>query len=762
MASRSLGTLTLDLVAKIGGYVSGLSQADRASEKFKRDQEKRFQQLNVSAIAAGTAIGNLLAEGITRAANAFPALIDAIDQFNDVRDATGASIENISALDRVARETGTTMEAVEGILVKFNSTLKEAKPDNDAGRLFKELNLNIVELKSLDPAEALRRTAVAFSKFADDGNKARAMQELFGKSVREAAPFLNDLAEKTQLVGTTSTEAARQAEAFNKQVFSLKADITDLGRAIAQDLLPYLSRMITNIREFKSQGNLGIIFKDAAKDILGFGKLTEDAGKDINTFMKERERLQKNLAFAEKNDRPTRAIKEEIDEINRYLQVARTRQKTLVDQTNAQEEYTDAVSRRFNAEKKSLNIPDKPPSGGRVGGAGVTKDQFAEAARYIESLQKQLERTQELTVAEQALQDIQLGRLGQVTAAQKEQILSIAAQIDAAKEMKKQEEEMKKYKEAVDKVNVSLLELQGRTAEAAAIRFDQENSALYQLFSAQGDSAMIKKLDTIKQLTVATAQLKEQQDQYASITENLRIQEERIALNQQMGVMGELDGLRRLGEARQQAYAQLQKNYEIQKQIAEQANDPKMIQQVEALKLQLDQLGATLDPLAEKFNTMLGDKFSEAFGSIIDGSKSAEEAFKDMINSFVSDLVRLAAQDVFRSLFSGGGSATGGFGFDLGSIFSSLFAGSRANGGPVMANSLYRVNENGPELFQASNGEQFLMTGPSGGSVKPNSNGAVININQSFAPGTNRATTQQAAVQAGREINRSMARNGQR
>lgn len=761
MASRSLGTLTLDLVAKIGGYVSGLSQADRASEKFKRDQEKRFQQLNVSAIAAGTAIGNLLAEGITRAANAFPALIDAIDQFNDVRDATGASIENISALDRVARETGTTMEAVEGILVKFNSALKEAKPDNDAGRLFKELNLNIVELKSLDPAEALRRTAVAFSQFADDGNKARAMQELFGKSVREAAPFLNDLAEKTQLVGTTSTEAARQAEAFNKQVFSLKADITDLGRAIAQDLLPYLSRMITNIREFKSQGNLGIIFKDAAKDILGFGKLTEDAGKDINTFMKERERLQKNLAFAEKNDRPTRAIKEEIDEINRYLQVARTRQKTLVDQTNAQEEYTDAVSRRFNAEKKSLNIPDKPPSGGRVGGAGVTKDQFAEAARYIESLQKQLERTQELTVAEQALQDIQLGRLGQVTAAQKEQILNIAAQIDAAKEMKKQEEEMKKYKEAVDKVNVSLLELQGRTAEAAAIRFDQENSALYQLFSAQGDSEMIKKLDTIKQLTVATAQLKEQQDQYASITENLRIQEERIALNQQMGVMGELDGLRRLGEARQQAYAQLQKNYEIQKKIAEQANDPKMIQQVEALKLQLDQLGATLDPLAEKFNTMFGDKFSEAFGSIIDGSKSVKDALRDMVNSFITDLAKLAAQDVFKSLVSGGGSATGGVGFNLGSLLSSLFAGGRANGGPIMPNSLYRVNENGPELFQAANGEQFMMTGPKdSGKVIPNSGGFSQSNTFVIQGNIDRRTQTQVAQKIRQETNTAAQRMG--
>lgn len=677
MASRSLGTLTLDLVAKIGGYVSGLDRADRAADKFAKDQEKRFKEMNVSAIAAGTAIGEFLADGIRRAAAAFPALVDALDQFNDVKDATGSSVENISALDRVARETGTTLENVEGVLVKFNAALKEAKPDNDAGRVFAQLNLNIAELKSLDPAEALRRTAVAFSQFTDDGNKARAMQELFGKSVRDAAPFLNDLAEKTELVGTTSAAAAQQAETFNKQVFALKADITDLARALTSELIPALSRVITNIREFKSQGNLGLIFKDAAKDIVGFGKLTDDAGKDINNFMKERERLQKNLAFAESKGRPTAAIQDEIKEINKYLQVARTRQKTLADQTSATEDYTDAVSRRFAADKKSLSLAEDPKKKPGGGGGGSTKAAIDESARYIEQLQKQLERTQELTVQEQALQDIQMGRLGQVTEAQKEQILSTAAQIDALKEQKKQEEKTKKYQEALADVNSRLAEMKGLTSEAAGIKFDRENSALYTIFSEQGDAEAKKKLDTMRQMTVAAAQFAEQQEKVGKVQSDLQRKEERISRDMELGIAGQIDGLMKLGEARKSALEGMK--LALTELQAIEANGVALTarqkDQVEELKNEIEDLSTRLDPLAEKFNEMFADKFTTAFESIIDGSKSVKAALKDMVNSFVSDLVKLAAQDVFKSLVSGGGSSTGGQGFNVGSLLSSLFSG---------------------------------------------------------------------------------------
>ncbi|WP_410677614.1 tape measure protein [Citrobacter europaeus] len=44
-----------------------------------------------------------------------------------------------------------------------------------------------------------------------------------------------------------------------------------------------------------------------------------------------------------------------------------------------------------------------------------------------------------------------------------------------------------------------------------------------------------------------------------------------------------------------------------------------------------------------------------------------------------------------------------------------LFGGARYNGGPVNANSMYRVGEKGkPEIFQASNGSQYMIPGDNG------------------------------------------------
>ena len=61
--------------------------------------------------------------------------------------------------------------------------------------MLKAIGLNAQELRRIDPAEALQRVAVALNRYSDDGNKARIVQELFGKSVREVAPFMKDPAE---------------------------------------------------------------------------------------------------------------------------------------------------------------------------------------------------------------------------------------------------------------------------------------------------------------------------------------------------------------------------------------------------------------------------------------------------------------------------------------------------------------------------------------------------------------------------------------
>ncbi len=82
--------------------------------------------------------------------------------------------------------------------------------------------------------------------------------------------------------------------------------------------------------------------------------------------------------------------------------------------------------------------------------------------------------------------------------------------------------------------------------------------------------------------------------------------------------------------------------------------------------------------------------------SIIDGTKDAKTAFKDMARSIVNDLLKIAIQK----------SITG----PLGDAFGSMFG--KAIGGPVQRNTPVLVGERGPEVFLPA----------SSGSIVPNKN----------------------------------------
>lgn len=233
----SIGTITVDLLARTGSFETDMNRSAKLAEK-------RAKEIDAAVTKAGAAIGLALSAAGVAALAMARNVIDGLDALNDVKDATGASIANISALEDVALRTGTTLENVSAILVKFNSVLKEADGKNGVSQALKAIGLDADELKKIDPAEALRQTAVALSGFADNGNKARLIQELFGKSVKDAAPFLNDLAEKSELVGKVSEESASRAEAFNKQIAAFEKNSLDAKRALLDNLLPAINAVL--------------------------------------------------------------------------------------------------------------------------------------------------------------------------------------------------------------------------------------------------------------------------------------------------------------------------------------------------------------------------------------------------------------------------------------------------------------------------------------------------------------------------------------
>lgn len=177
------------------------------------------------------------------------ATVDGVDALNDLKDATGSTIENISALEDIARRTGGSFETVSTSMLKFNGVLNNAKPGSDAELALKALNLNVKELKAMDPADALLKTATAMAGFADDGNKARLMQELFGKSTKDMAAFLKDLAEKGKLVATVTTEQADEAEKFNKELANMGKNVSDASRALVGPLVTSINEVIKKFKE---------------------------------------------------------------------------------------------------------------------------------------------------------------------------------------------------------------------------------------------------------------------------------------------------------------------------------------------------------------------------------------------------------------------------------------------------------------------------------------------------------------------------------
>lgn len=242
----ALAKLSIDLEARLANLQAGLDKAGLLAERQAERMQRAFSGANKALVAAGGAIAAAFSVSvITRWVSA---TVDGLDALNDLADATGASVENLSALEDIAARTGTSMDTAGDAVIKLNKALADAKPDNEIGAAFKALNLDVAELKRLDPVEAFQRVAIALGGFADDANKARLTQELFGKSLKEVAPLLKDVAEAGTLQAKVTAEQAAEAEKFNKSIFQVQKNLQDLSRTIAGPLLQATNQLVGLLR----------------------------------------------------------------------------------------------------------------------------------------------------------------------------------------------------------------------------------------------------------------------------------------------------------------------------------------------------------------------------------------------------------------------------------------------------------------------------------------------------------------------------------
>lgn len=252
----------------------------------------RFQ---FGGLTAGLAVfsSGVAFAGAIKGAISFAASLD------DMSEATGASVENLSALSSVAKVGSHDLDTVAASLQKLGRALHS--PDDEtkgAARALSAIGLSVDELKQKDPAEAMLEIAQSLDKFKDGSGKAAVAMAIFGKAGAQLLPFLKDLAEQQTLTGKITAEQAALAEQYEKNMNRLSGEFGKASKVIAMDLLPTLARMSEEMYDGVRAAGGFFAALSAGATINPF-KTTSENLKTVRADLEEMERVSREEGYTD-------------------------------------------------------------------------------------------------------------------------------------------------------------------------------------------------------------------------------------------------------------------------------------------------------------------------------------------------------------------------------------------------------------------------------------------------------------------------------
>lgn len=603
MASKSLGTLTLDLVARIGGFSQGMDQAARISEK-------RLKQITTQSIALGNTLGTYLTRSIDFAFGKLvkftKGAIDAADEVSKLSQKTGLSTEALSELQYAAELSG--IEDLGASLVKFNRSISEAAQGTKTqAEAFKALGVSVKNadgsLKSTE--QLLGETANAFAGFSDGANKSAVAMALFGKTGADLIPFLNEgkkglaelRAEAVALGLSIDEYTGRAAEQFNDNLDRLGKLSTGLGTRLATELTPQLVKVTDYLVEMAKEG-------DAVGSALeglraGIGVIVVPLSGLWNLLQTIVQAFVAVGAAAGALARRDFAALEEIGEA-----FGEDRKRNIKD-------VTDAYGLFFGELDKGAAAIDKVGKAGEdLTLPGVDDDKLKKQQEAIAEYLKGLQEEIALNGASRAQTEARKLEILGATVAQQEQGYALGAYLTLLEEQKKAEQEAETVFDST---------------RTAAEKYAEE---LKKLSDLRG-----KGLIDDSTLTRKTALL-----DTARVLSELSDQQAKFARQQQALDLSVQTGLKSRTQAEQEQIAVTIQNIEVQKRLADELERLAILSGDESLKNQVADLRAELAQLGADIDDTFGDKFAKAFEDAAPQIDKIAEQLGGTLGGALSDL----------------------------------------------------------------------------------------------------------------------------
>ncbi|SVX68781.1 Prophage tail length tape measure [Klebsiella pneumoniae] len=610
MAGKSLGTLTIDLVAKVGGFVSGMDKAERASAKWSKQVQDDVAKSSAALAGIGAAA---IAAGLAVGASGFQLLKSTSRQIAETdrwAKSLQLSTQELLAWQFAAEKAGVSGDQMADIFKDIGDKIGDAvlNKSGEAVDALNALGLSAEKLSKVSPDKQLLAIGESLEKISTNAEKTTILESL-GNDLSKLLPLFDnnnqklkqfiDLAKDYGVAPDPSSiddlvKVNQLFEDMEAQVAGLKIEIAaglaKVDLTPLQGSLDKLHDVLTDPLVLQGISDLvsevaqlaGWLVKAAA----GAGQLAASTGNrfaalsgkiDLTNIDQDNERIE----YLQKILEGKKGFYSQSESMFGWITGVDDSAKALNDELLSLIETRDKFSK---ASKSVLPLQvatvgtDNPfslPPGGTNGKPVKTptsKTENAFNSRLLD-LQKQAaliettgKKTAEVTELEKINFDITSGNLKKLSEAQKEQLRTAAKALDSKKEelrLNQENARVAEYVSGLERQNKLVQqgydnEIVGRYSGGRERSRMQDNNDIQQDFAYQQD-------DLLNQLQSGDIDQslydKKKEALQNSLDERLKIQEEYYKKQDELqndGAAGFISGLATQIEASMDLYTNMQ------------------------------------------------------------------------------------------------------------------------------------------------------------------------------------------------------------
>ncbi len=527
MAGKSLGTLTIDLIAKVGGFVQGMDKAERASQKWRDQVTKDAKEVSASILAVGaaaaTAAIGIGAAGLSIVKNTAQQVTEADRWAKSLKMST----QDLLSWQYAAEQAGLTGDNIADIFKDINDKVGDAvlNKSGEAAQALDTLGLSAKKLSEQSPDKQLMAISEALQKIPSQAGKTNILESL-GNDLSKMLPLFENNNEKLKQFIQLSKDfgvAPPQEDIDNLvKVNQFFQDIETSARGLKMEIASGLAKVdLTPLQS--GLDDIRDVFTDPAvlqglSDLVGeaislvgaVGRIAGGLGT-IAAYTRSRigavsgnydaadERdIEERIRFLGKRGNQSREQKEELDFLNKRLIFLRSIKGALT------ADQIDKGAKGLTSLLSDLGI-DAPKGNDYSLGKGDSnqnqpktktksnstdnsfKNKLLDLQRQAALIDTTGKKTVEVTELEKINFEVASGNLSKLSEAQKEQLRDAAKVIDSKKE------ELR-----INKENAKLAEYVSGLARQNKIVRQGFNNQVSSRYSGDKERARLQETNDIK------------------------------------------------------------------------------------------------------------------------------------------------------------------------------------------------------------------------------------------------------------------------